>query len=87
MHIGKVIGTVVATRKIAELRGAKLLVVQPLSPDLEPSGKPLVAIDNVMAGPGDIVYFIRGREAAHTRDEKFNPADAAIMGIVDRVDL
>ena len=87
MHIGRVIGTVVATQKVAPLEGAKLLVVQPLTPQGEASGRPLVAIDTVRAGPGDLVYFVRGREAAHTREEKFNPADAAIMGIVDRVDL
>jgi len=87
MHIGKVIGTVVVTRKIEQLKGAKFLIVQPLDPDLKLAGKPLIAIDNVMAGPGDVVYYVRGREAAHTREDKFNPADAAIMGIVDRVDL
>jgi ethanolamine utilization protein EutN len=87
MHVARVIGTVVATRKVDSLRGAKLLVVQPLSPEGEDRGEPLVAIDTVRAGPGDVVYFVRGREAAHTRDDKFNPADAAIVGIVDRVDL
>jgi ethanolamine utilization protein EutN len=87
MHIAKVIGTVVATQKVEPLRGSKLLVVQPLDLYGRPSGRPLVAIDTVRAGQGDIVYFVKGREAAHTLDEKFNPADAAIMGIVDRVDL
>jgi ethanolamine utilization protein EutN len=87
MHIAKVIGTVVATRKVEQLRGSKLLVVQLLNPTGEPKGRPLIAVDTVRAGPGDLVYIVKGREAAHTRDDKFNPADAAIMGIVDRVDL
>jgi ethanolamine utilization protein EutN len=87
MHIAKVIGTVVATRKVEPLEGSKFLVVQPLDPRGEPEGRPLVAIDTVRAGPGDVVYFVKGREAAHTLSDKFNPADAAIMGIVDRVDL
>ena len=87
MHLAKVIGTVVATQKVEPLRGSKLLVVQPLNPKGQPTGEPLVAIDTVRAGPGDIVYYVRGREAAHTLEDKFNPADAAIMGIVDRVDL
>lgn len=87
MHIAKVIGTVVATRKVEPLKGSKFLVVQPLDPHGKPTGRPLVAIDTVRAGPGDIVYFVRGREAAHTLSDKFNPADAAIMGIVNRVDL
>ncbi|MFH1220930.1 MAG: EutN/CcmL family microcompartment protein [Candidatus Eisenbacteria bacterium] len=87
MHIAKVIGTLVATRKVESLTGQKLLVIQPLSPEGKESGRPIVAIDIVRAGPGDLVYFVRGREAANAIDEKFNPADAAIMGIVDRVDL
>lgn len=87
MHIAKVIGTVVATTKVDPLKGAKFLVVQPLDPEGKPTGRPLVAIDTVRAGPGDVVYFVKGREAAHTVSDKFNPADAAIMGIVDRVDL
>ena len=87
MHIAKVIGTVVATRKVDQLKGSKFLVVQPLDPQGEPTGRPVVAIDTVRAGPGDIVYFVKGREAAHTIADKFNPADAAIMGIVDKVDL
>jgi ethanolamine utilization protein EutN len=87
MHIAKVIGTVVATRKVEPLEGCKFLVVQPLDPHGKPESRPLVAIDTVRAGPGDVVYFVKGREAAHTLSEKFNPADAAIMGIVDRVDL
>ena len=81
------IGTVVATRKVEQLKGSKFLVVQPLDPQGKPDGRPVIAIDTVRAGPGDIVYFVRGREAAHTLSDKFNPADAAIMGIVDRVDL
>ena len=87
MHIAKVIGTVVATRKVEPLKGSKFLVVQPLDPEGKPTGRPVVAIDTVRAGPGDIVYFVKGREAAHTLSDKFNPADAAIMGIVDKVDL
>jgi ethanolamine utilization protein EutN len=87
MHIAKVIGTVVATRKVDPLEGSKFLVLQPLDPQGKPEGRPLVAVDTVRAGPGDVVYFVKGREAAHTLSDKFNPADAAIMGIVDRVDL
>ncbi len=76
-----------ATRKVDSLRGQKLLVIQPLNPKKEERGHPVVAVDTVGAGPGDIVYFVRGREAAHALDDKFNPADAAIMGIVDRIDI
>jgi ethanolamine utilization protein EutN len=87
MQVARVIGTVVATRKVESLHGQKLLVIQPLGPDGKVSGAPLVAIDIIRAGPGDLVFFVRGREAAHAIEEKFNPADAAIMGIVDRVEM
>jgi ethanolamine utilization protein EutN len=87
MQIGRVIGTVVATRKVKPLEGCKLLVVQPLGPGGEAQGSPVVALDDVRAGTGDLVYYVRGREAANTLEEKFNPADAAIMGIVDRVEM
>jgi microcompartment protein CcmK/EutM len=87
MHIARVIGTVVATRRVESLRGRRLLVLQPLDEEGRERGDPVVALDNVRAGRGDLVYFVKGREAAHTHEEKFNPADAATMGIVDRVDL
>ena len=87
MRIARVIGTVVATQKIEQLKGSKLLIVQPLTPEGKPKGSPIVALDTVRAGTGEIVYYVWGREAAHTLEDKFNPADAAIMGIVDRVDL
>jgi ethanolamine utilization protein EutN len=87
MHIGKVVGTLVATRRVEHLEGVKFLIVQPLTADLRETGKPIIAVDSVRAGPGDIIYYVRGREAAHALDEKFNPADAGIVGIVDRVDI
>ncbi len=87
MHIGKVVGTLVATSRVDNLEGVTFLVVQPLTTKLEPTGKPLIAVDSVSAGPGDIIYYVRGREAANTLGEKFNPADAGIVGIVDRVDI
>ncbi len=85
MHLAKVMGSVVATRKIAELEGVKLLWAQPLSKRLEPVGKPLVAVDTVMAGTGDIVYYVIGREASMALEKTFVPVDAAIVGIVDQV--
>ncbi len=85
MHLAKVAGSVVATRKIAELEGVKLLWVQPLNKRLEPVGEPLVAVDTVMAGTGDIVYYVIGREASMALEKTFVPVDAAIVGIVDEV--
>jgi ethanolamine utilization protein EutN len=81
--LAKVVGTVVATRKDEGLRGAKLLVIQPLLPDRSPAGKPLVAVDSVGAGAGEDVFYVRGREASFPFLPDEVPADAAIIGIVD----
>ncbi len=86
MHLGRVIGTVVATEKTPNLEGVKFLIVQPLSRDGEPDGRPVVAADAVaMAGPGEMVYFVGSREAAQALPETFVPIDHAIVGIVDQV--
>ena len=63
MQLARVIGDVVATRKDENLVGIKLLVVQPLTPDHQPTGRPLVAVDAVGAGIGEEVFFVRGKEA------------------------
>ena len=65
MKLAKVIGTVVASQKHKALEGVKLLIVQPISPDGEPRGKPVVAVDGTaMAGPDETVFMIGGREGA-----------------------
>jgi ethanolamine utilization protein EutN len=87
MQLARVIGDVVATRKDDNLTGIKLLVVQPLSPDREPQGVPLVAVDAAGAGVGEEVFFVRGREASFPFLPAEPPVDAAIVGIVDRWDV
>ena len=88
MQLGRVIGTVVATRKVAGLEGVKLLVVQPLTKKGEPVGEVVVAADGVgMAGEGELVYFVSSREASLALPETFDPVDDAIVGLVDQVDL
>ncbi len=87
MQLARVIGTVVATQKSEGLDGVKLLVVQPLTPLLVPKGDPVVAADTVQAGPGELVYFVANREAALALTPSFVPVDAAIVGIVDALDL
>ncbi len=87
MNLGRVIGTVVSTQKVASLEGVKLLIVQPLDENLEPAGDPLVACDSQQAGPGELVTFIGGREASLPLPDPFNPSDATITSIVDTVDL
>jgi microcompartment protein CcmK/EutM len=83
MQLARVIGTVVATRKDANLVGIKLLIVQPLTPGREPSGRPLVAVDAVGAGVGEEVFFVRGKEASFPFSPVEVPVDAGIVGIVD----
>lgn len=87
MKIGKVIGTVVCTQKEPSLAGIKLLLLRPMQEDLTEAGEPLVACDTVQAGEGDIVLYEGGREAALALENWFNPTDAAVMGIVDRLDI
>lgn len=88
MHLGRVIGTVVATHKTPDLDGVKFLIVQPLSRDGDPKGRPIVAADGVaMAGPDELVYFVGSREAAQAMPEPFVPIDHAIVGLVDEVDV
>jgi microcompartment protein CcmK/EutM len=87
MQLARVIGDVVATRKDEQLSGIKLLIVQPLSPDHQPVGKPLVAVDAVGAGVGEEVFFVRGKEASFPFYPAEPPVDAGIVGIVDHWDL
>jgi ethanolamine utilization protein EutN len=84
MHLARVIGNVVATRKDDNLHGIKLLVLQPLTPEREPAGRPLVAVDAVGAGVGEEVFFVRGKEASFPFYPVEPPVDAGIVGIVDR---
>ena len=86
MQYGEVIGTVVATRKVPAWSGQRLLWVQPVDAGGKPFGKKLVALDITSAAPGQRVFFVRGREAAHAIADHFNPADAAIVALVDRLE-
>lgn len=85
MYLGRVIGSVVASRKIAGLEGQKLLLVQPLNDQMQPNGRIHAAVDTVKAGPQDLVYLVGSREAALALEPWFVPVDAAIVGVVDEV--
>lgn len=87
MNLARVIGDIVATRKDESLLGAKLLIVQPITPEGEPAGRPLVAIDAVGAGTGEHVFFVRGKEASFPFLPAELPVDAGIVGIVDHWDV
>ena len=83
MQLARVIGAVVATRKDENLVGIRLMLVQPLTPDRQPAGRPLVAVDGIGAGVGEEVFFVRGKEASFPFYPIEVPADAGIVGIVD----
>jgi ethanolamine utilization protein EutN len=87
MQLARVIGDVVTTRKDENLVGITLLVVQPLTPDHQPVGRPLVAVDAVGAGVGEEVFFVRGKEASFPFYPAEPPVDAGIVGIVDHWDV
>lgn len=87
MRLARVIGTVVATRKDAELEGLKLLLVRPCDEDGKPTAEaPLCAADVVGAGVGEVVLYATGSSARQTRVTKDRPVDAAVMAIVDVVE-
>ena len=88
MLLGKVIGTVVSTQVCKGLEGVPMLLVQPLTKEGIEKGSPVVCADGTrMAGPGELVYYEGGREAAMTLSPWFVPVDHAIVGIVDGVDV
>jgi microcompartment protein CcmK/EutM len=87
VQLARVLGEVVSTMKDPNLAGLKMLVLQPLAASGEPAGRALVALDSVGAGAGEHVFFVRGREAAYPFYPAEPPADATVIGIVDRWDL
>lgn len=87
MQLARVIGTVVATVKNDLLEGRKLLVIQPLDGRLRDAGNPMVALDSVGAGSGEVVFWCRGKEASFPFMPAEVPTDCTIVGIVDTVFL
>ena len=88
MQLGRVIGTVVATQKHRTFEGEKLLLVQPLTLDDKPRGTALLAVDALGAGVHEKVLIVmEGRAAGEALGRKLAPVDAAVVGIVDAVDV
>jgi len=93
MFIGRVTGSLVSTQKAAAMVGQKLLVVEPLrvneddQSDLQPTGRTFVVVDTVGAGEGEVVLCVQGSSARFTPATKELPIDAAIVGIVDAVQV
>ena len=87
MLLGKIVGTVVSTRKDLELVGLKLLLVQACDFDGKPKGQVVVAADAVGAGIGEVVLYASGSSARQTAVTQNRPVDATIMAIVDLVEV
>jgi ethanolamine utilization protein EutN len=85
MFLGRVVGCVWATAKNPQLEGIRFLLVQPLTPELRPTGKRLLCADAAGAGAAELIYWVRGREAGFPFLPKEVACDAAIVGIVDEV--
>lgn len=86
--LGRVIGEVVSTMKRPQFEGAALLIVQPITPDGQPQGTSILAIDSVGAGRGETVLTVlEGRAAGEALGRKGAPVDAAIVGIVDQIEV
>jgi microcompartment protein CcmK/EutM len=88
MQIAQVVGTVVSSQKNEKIHGGKLLLVQPLDVHSAPMGHSLLAVDGVGAGVGErVLIVLEGRAAGDAIRRRGAPVDAAIVGIVDRVDV
>jgi microcompartment protein CcmK/EutM len=87
MYLGRVVGRVWSSIKNPGLNSQRLLVVQPVSPQGDPNGKTLICTDATGAGAGELIYWVRGREASFPFAPEEVPSDACIVGIVDEVHL
>ena len=87
MFLGKVVGTVWATRKDEELVGMKLQIVKHIGLDYKVKDTFVVAVDTVQAGTGDVVLVCSGSSARQTTLTKNRPVDAVIMAVVDKIDI
>ncbi len=87
MNLGKIIGTIWATRKYETVKGYKMQLVQPINSEQENLGDPIIALDTVGAGPGEIIYYVTASEAVIPLDVDMAPVDASIVGIVDSINI
>jgi len=87
MQLGKIIGTIWATRKYEAVTGYKMQFVQPINSEGKNLGEPIIALDTVGAGTGEIIYYVTASEAVIPLDVDMAPVDASIVGIVDSINL
>jgi ethanolamine utilization protein EutN len=87
MYLGRVVGCVWATAKHPALVGHRMLLIQPVTPELQASGKRVICLDATGAGAGELIYYVRGKEASFPFLPAEPPSDATVVGIVDTVHL
>ncbi len=87
MELARVEGTVISTAKNDRLDGYKLLLVNLIGPDMEPTSAYLVAVDSVGAGEGEIVIVVRGSSARQSAELSNVPTDSSIVAIVDTIEF
>ncbi len=85
MILAKVIGTIWATRKYDSVKNYKLQFIQPIDAKMNNVGDPIVAVDTIGAGPGEIVFYATSSESVIAMDVDMAPVDASIVGIVDSI--
>lgn len=85
MRLGRVTGKLWSTARIEQHSGKRYLIVQPVDAEGEDRGTPLVCMDSIGAGPGDTIYWARGKEASLAFYPDPVPTDATVVGIVDEV--
>jgi ethanolamine utilization protein EutN len=85
LFLGKVIGNVWATKKYPALNSLKLMFVQPMNGEYRKTDEPIIAVDTVGAGPGEIIFYITASEAVIPLPVDMAPVDASIVGIVDTI--
>ena len=87
MYLGRVVGCVWSTVKDPSLVGQRLLVIQPMTPDLRDSGKQLICLDSTGAGAGETIYWVKGKEASFPFGPSEVIADTTVVGIVDSIHM
>ena len=85
MHLGRVVGKVWSTVKNSSLETQRMLIVQPVTPELVATGRQLICLDSVGAGAGELIYWCRGKESSFPFLPVEVPVDNTIVGIVDEL--
>ena len=87
VQLGRVVGRVWSTVKSPALETQRLLIVQPLTPEMEATGRQVICLDCVGAGAGELIYWCRGKESSFPFLPLELPADMTIVGIVDELNV